>query len=477
MNRLVRIRRLCRTSFEVGDVVLPLRGDPEICAGIDRVDAEAPVLRTDHTMNPYPPPPRISVRILRVVAWNLLLIIAGLVVIAAVGEVIVRLSTPFERRDHSPGHFVPGVGLIYEPGGEHRWTNYRDFWNISWANSWGFLDREPISLERAAESCHVTIIGDSFIAARQVPVSDKVQVRLDELAAEELPELDITTSAFGIQNTAQVNQLPIYDRYASRLSPKLLALVFTDNDMYGSSAALVALRYDGWDPDRAPYTYAERFQDGTMKLRPPSPDYDLLLVDNRTWISRMLLSLRWSEFAVWLERKLPKSVTRSGSFLNVLASRVEILKRRPRYATIDDGWTSANWGGFYSLLFSEDPPPVFREGLALAGFALDEFMERARRDGADLVILATHRMGDRNSRPWLLLNEMAAVRGIPVINLHEYIIAQGATIGNAQFSRDHHWNAAGHQWAAEALLEYLKENLEICTTIDQAGVERPRLEN
>ena len=35
------------------------------------------------------------VRILRVVAWNLLLIIAGLIAIAAAGEIYVRLSTPF----------------------------------------------------------------------------------------------------------------------------------------------------------------------------------------------------------------------------------------------------------------------------------------------------------------------------------------------------------------------------------------------
>ena len=412
-------------------------------------------------------------RILRVVAWNLLLIIAGLVVIAAVGEVYVRLSTPFERRDLSPRHFVPGVGLIYEPGGEHRWTNYRDFWTISRANSWGFLDREPISPERAAESCHVAIIGDSFIAARQVPVSDKVQVRLEELAAEEVPELGVTTSAFGIHNTAQVNQLPIYDRYASRLSPKLLVLVFTDNDLWGSSAALVALRH-GWDPDRAPYAFGERAVDGTMKLRPPSPDYDLLLVDNRTWVSRTLGSLRRSEFAVWLERKLPRSVTRSANFRGVLSSRVEILKRRPRYATIHDGWTSANAGQFEGMVRQEDPPPVFRDGPVFAGFALDEFMERTGRDGADIVILATHLMGDRNTRHSVLLDEIAVPRGIPVINLHEYIIAQGATIGNAHFVGDLHWNPDGHRWAAETLLKHLKENPEICDAIDSVDLERTR---
>ena len=46
-----------------------------------------------------------------------MLTIVGLAAIAAAGEIYVRVSTPFERRDYEPRHFVPGVGLIYEPGG------------------------------------------------------------------------------------------------------------------------------------------------------------------------------------------------------------------------------------------------------------------------------------------------------------------------------------------------------------------------
>ena len=415
---------------------------------------------------------RVCVRILRVVAWNLMLTIVGLSAIAAAGEIYVRLSTPFERRDYEPRHFVPGVGLIYEPGGEHHWTNHREFWTVSRPNSLGFLDREPISPERAAESCHITIIGDSFVAARQVPmVEDKAQVRLEELAAQELPELDVTTSAFGIHNTSQVNQLPLYDYYARKLRPELLVLVFTDNDLWDNSATLSAL-FKGWDPDLAPYTFAERAADGTMNLRPPSPRYDLFLVDNRTWVSRALLSLRWSEFAAWLERKLPKSVTRHTSFRKVISARVELLKQRPRYATIHEGWTSVHGGQFYAMAVSEDPPPVFREGREFAAFALDEFAERARRDGAHLVILSTHMMGDRNARYSILLDEIVAPRGIPVINLHEYIIAQGATIGNAHFVTDLHWNLAGHQWVAEVLLDYLKQNQEICDTMDPTDADR-----
>ena len=428
-------------------------------------------MRTDLHMESSPL--RISVRILRVAAWNLLLIITGLAVIAAVGEVYIRLSSPFERKDIPPRHFVPGVGVIREPGSESRWTNHRDFWTISRPNSWGFLDREPISPERAAESCHVTIIGDSFVEAREVPISDKVQVRLEELAARELPDMDVTTSAFGVGGTAQVNQLPFYDRYARRLSPKLLVLVFTKNDLWGNSAALSALRH-GWDPDRAPYVFAERAEDGTMKLRPPSPHYEPFLVDNRTWISRTLASLRWSELAAWMERKLPESVTQVTNYPQVMLSRAEILERRPGYETIHDGWTRINSYQFDRLGLLDDPPPVFREGQTFAEFALGEFAERARRDGADIVILATHRMGDRNSPPWLLLDGMAAARGIPVINQHEYIIDRGGAIGDARFSHDWHWNATGHRWAAEALLEYVKENREICSAIDPVDLERTR---
>ncbi len=405
-----------------------------------------------------------------------MLIIAGLVVIAAVGEVYVRLFTPFQR-NIQPSHFVPGVGVIHEPGAESRWTDHRDYWIISRANSWGFLDRELISSERAAESCHITIIGDSFVEAREVSIADKVQVRLEELAARELPDLDVTTSGFGIHSTAQVNQLPLYDRYASQISPKLLVLVFTRNDLWGSSPVLSAL-YFGYDPDRAPYVFAERAPDGTMKLRSPSPDYEPLLgIDGRTWLSRALGSLRWSEFAAWLDRKLPTSLTRAAVFRYVMLSRAEVLQGRPGYETIHDGWVSMNRGQFRSMVVWEDPPPVFREGPAFAGFALDEFVERAGRDGAALVILATHRMGDRNSRRWLLLDEMAAMRGIPIINQSEYIVAQGATFRDAQFARDWHWNAVGHQWAAEALWEYMKQNREICAAVDPVDAEPPRLEN
>ena len=54
------------------------------------------------------------------------------------------------------------------------------------------------------------------------------------------------------------------------------------------------------------------------------------------------------------------------------------------------------------------------------------------------------------------MNEMAAERRIPVIDQGDFIYRQGADLRDARWAHDPHWNPTGHQWAAEALLEYLK---------------------
>ena len=149
-------------------------------------------------------------RLLRLVAWNAGLALAALVLAALAGEAWLRLTKPF-MSNASPMCFVPAVGLLHEPNAEVRWTNWHDFWTVSHANRRGFLDREPPPADRAAASCHVSLIGDSFVDAKEVPIADKVQVRLEALAGRRLPHLDVTTSAFGIAGTGQIAQLPFYD--------------------------------------------------------------------------------------------------------------------------------------------------------------------------------------------------------------------------------------------------------------------------
>ena len=63
----------------------------------------------------------------------------------------------------------------------------------------------------------------------------------------------------------------------------------------------------------------------------------------------------------------------------------------PRYATLLDGWRPTTREGMNDpFMYAQDLPPVYEDALDFTAFALDEFRERADRDGAALVILSIH---------------------------------------------------------------------------------------
>ena len=420
--------------------------------------------------------PRKLRRALRLAGWNVLLLIAGLALIGLAGEAWFRATAPFGSK-HMPQVFVPDVGMMLPPDTETRWTNHLDFWTVSRTNRLGFLDREPPHPERAAGSCHVTMIGDSFVEAKEVPIADKFQVRLEELAARELPALDVTTSAFGQGGTGQINQLAYYDEYARSLRPRLVVLVFVPNDYVNNFPLWTSLRTD-LDPEHLRHVSAARAEDGSFRLRPPDPDFRRFRLTgprSQTLVGR---ALRASWFHSWLRARTSRSLlpfSRHGSRVREErgARRMELLGRRPAYAPLLDGGLFVSKGAFPipDKLFAQGgTAPFYTEALAFTAFALDEYKRRTERDGAALVVLASHGMGHYEQRNvFARLNEMAAERGIPVIDQGDFIRRQGAELRDAHWPHDFHWNPTGHQWAAEALLEYLKRNRDVCESTALGG--------
>ena len=416
-------------------------------------------------------PPK-SCRVLCLVGWNGLLLIVGLTLIVVTWEVWLRLTVPFMDTSESRT-FVPGVGDLYTPNSKVRFTNRLDFWTISKSNDWGFLDRQPPHPNQTAKDCHITMIGDSFVEAREVDIRDKFHVRLETLANRQLPHFNVTTSAFGRGNTGQINQLPYYDRYARRLHPKLLVLVVVQNDFLNNSLTLSALS-NGWDPDKMPFVFAVRDANGAISLQPPHPDFetDELYQRRQRQIRPVILPStfvgnRLSDrvrpvfnlFAVHIFQKTD----------HLMIETVERLSHRPRWAFVGYGWNPMKSKLHRSSHFLEaSSPPVFKEALDLTDFGLKEFKKRANRDNASLVILATHTLssdflgGGENIRWFNLLKGMAEMNEIPVIDQYDHILRRGGKIADAHWPHDGHWNPIGHQWAAEALLEYLQRHPEIC---------------
>ena len=357
-----------------------------------------------HSTNPETPPHT------RVVAWNVLFIILGMTLISITGEAYLRLTTP-SMTEVETFTFDPKVGLLYEPHTEVRSTNRIDFWSAGRVSRWGFLDREPIDLKRAATGCHIVMIGDSFVTAKHVPISNKFHVQLEEAAASSLPHLNlhISTSAFGMPGTGQINQLPYYDEFARRLPLKAVVLVLIPNDFRDNVPRKIRA---------GAHMSAKRGEDGTLILVPPDPDYEF---PEPGIVRRLKNVARISYFFQWLDAKIDA--------MGVLTPRQE--------------------------------PFAFQDGLDFMGFALDQFKKRTDRDGVALLILTAHSM--RKHGLFDPISDMSEERGIPIIDQHDYILRQGGNIADATFTHDSHWSPLGHRWAAEALLEYLKENQEVCT--------------
>ena len=433
-------------------------------------------------------------RTLRVAGWNAALTAAGLALLAAAGELWLRSAVPF-MTSSIPRAFVPGVGILGRPGAEVRATNRLDFWQVSRFNRQGFLDREPPRAEPAADACHVTVIGDSFVEALEVPVADKLHVRLEALAARRPGGLHVTTSAFGRGGTGQINQLAYYDEFARKRAPGLIVLVFARNDYFENSRLLIALS-SLRDPNRLPVMTAERAADGALRLRPPNPDYECggslrrcrgdLEFRHMPRITRYVRAVRraarrtyfgmWlnaqTHATRWLDTWLSGVKTEVGITPQMSAWADVLRKKHPDEPLLDAIARRAGLVGvrFYlhELFAAERLPPPYAAELEYTAFALDQFRRRADRDGASLVILATHHL--RPGEP--LFDRLRAIAGelrIPVVSLYDHIVRRGGRVRDAHWRHDPHWTPAGHEWAAEAILEHLRRRPDVCAR----GPRRP----
>lgn len=418
---------------------------------------------------------------------GLLVSIVILAVILGSAEFLFRRMEPF-REVIWPSQFDPAYGFTFTPHAEVRWTNGLDFWSIQKANSHGFLDREPPAASDLEETCRIVLIGDSFIEAAQLPISEKVQVQFDDIMASQ--GVRTHTIALGYSGTGQLNQLPLYDSFGSQFDPDVVVLVLVSNDFANNSNLLESIR-NGWGPRSSPRLFAERdMKTGDMEFLPISTDWQAHLLPvappvDRRWSGRLHESLlKKSAFYSWLFKKiqllhpdLASAWTDQPDHQELLAQRLAHLRTMPDIEPQFEGWNYPDDWDFDLMFVAANMPPVFEAALDATGFSLDAYVARAEDQGFDLLALKTHSMsllannvGIETSDRSLLASAnltkrtdaLLKSRNIPLIDQAAHIQALGHELEAANFRHDGHWNTDGHKWAAEALARYFEEHPELC---------------
>jgi hypothetical protein len=342
-------------------------------------------------------------------------------------EMYLRFANKFPRSMIAlPHRFVPEIGFLYKPGAEIRWTNGLDFWTTQRANSLGFADREP-AIPKPASTFRILLIGDSFVEALQVQPEQKLQSLLVNALRRQLPEGKYDVVAMGYAGTGQTNQLPFIEKYNETIKADLVVLLFVDNDFANNSPLLESVRR-GWHPDYPPLLFFRVGGGGQCQRVEISSEYR--------------------------HRQLPGATE---------AGRVKVLSRlSPEYRRELEGWDPEK-DPMDSVFFSEGTlPPAFEEAVELTKCAFGAWKRRAEQDGFQLMVLATDNVtkgpGMQNPEYGQIrrLEVIAHELHLPLLDLYPIFLKRGGP-ELARWKHDAHWNPTGHRWAADALLDFLRQ--------------------
>lgn len=320
----------------------------------------------------------------------------------------------------------PVAGVVFKPNEEVRWTNHLDFWTRERANSMGFLDAEP-AIPKPAGRFRLLLVGDSFVEAAQVRNDQKLQSLLAARVNERLGAGHADAAAMGSSGTGQANQLGFYDRFGKALAPDVVVLLAVSNDFANNSPLLEAVR-NGWAPYHPPRRFVEL---DAGQYRTIAPDLE------------------------WLRWRMPAAGP---------AEYYKTLAASPEFGPRFKGWGGPTALEIDDVFWRRELPPLFQDAVTLTRHALEEWKQRADRDGFRLVVVATENLtrpgADAVSDGTLYLKrfeQIAEDTGIPFFDLAPTFAKQSNRAAGF-WKYDSHWSPQGHRWAADAIYQFLGDS-------------------
>jgi hypothetical protein len=201
-----------------------------------------------------------------------------------------RVPVLLSDRVRAQYHIQPNAEFVYLgylPG------EVEDFANPVKLNSFGFHDHEYPVERPAAATYRILVLGDSYVAAWEVPVADTFHKLLEaRLAAEDpLRRASYQVIAFGQGRTAQETEIEWLRKYGALYHPDMVLLLFFCGN-------------DFMENDATTFAAASRF--GTHYINEVAPRkirlYQKLLVFPRSRLNGLLADAAAEYYAEHLDR-------------------------------------------------------------------------------------------------------------------------------------------------------------------------------
>jgi hypothetical protein len=371
---------------------------------------------------------------LRYYAPGALIALIMLVAFFAAAEIYLRARAPFVDVAW-PSYVHPVAGFLMRPREEVRHTNQTEFWVREKTNSLGFLDREPV-IPKPPGTYRILVLGDSFVEAAQIPMARKFHVLLEQKLKSASAAKAVDVVAMGFSGTGQSAQLSFYEAFGRSLQPDLVILLVIRNDFANNSPILESIR-NGWHPYHPPRLFFEVDGDG---------------------FRRVDIDEQWEKHLIHRPGLDPVANT---------STNIQVLRRDPAFTRQLDGWRYPPDLDADQMFCADSPPLVFQQATRITGHVFGRFAELARKDRFRILVVAAENLTTlckglettRPVRPDAVIakaKELAKGAGLELLDLHP-AFASKPDPSAAMFRHDTHWNEIGHEWAAAAVADHLKQ--------------------
>jgi hypothetical protein len=358
----------------------------------------------------------------KVVAVNIVILLVLLSLIEAIGQVIASSRPAYDVLYLQPDNVV---GWKQVPNHHWRWTGHHwyaaDFTVDVQTNAQGFRDLER-SVSKPADVRRIALLGDSFIEAVQVPF-EKTAGQLLERAlnfSSGQPGLHAgrwEVLNFGISNYGIGQYLLTFEQYAGSYLPDLVAIFVAKYHMERTVA-----KYEFSWTTRKPLWVRPTFrvEDGEL-VREPARDFH--------------------EFATWQD--------------NLIRTHFDGQRSRRRRHLVTRYYGSQLKDRLKGLVNSSGADATAEAELVTLNFKIIEEMGRiTARAGSKLVVLDASRYFGDDPAISTALKQFCSENEIGHVPVSDELMKAGVS---TRWAHDAHFNEAGNEILAKALLRWMTE--------------------